>query len=79
MSQLNVDVMTSHDGQHGNEPTISVAVQRDLEHSASIELRSEEQSVNYIAQVPDIDPFTSFGVQPRFGSALQFCSPIRGM
>jgi len=53
MSQLNVDVMTSHDGQHGNEPT--KLVQRDLEHSASIELR--------IAQVPDIDPFTSFGVQ----------------
>ena len=63
IAQLNVEVITSHDGQHGNEPTISVAVQRDLEQSASIELRSEEQSINYIAQVPDIDPVTSFGVQ----------------
>ena len=63
IAQLNVEVRTPHDGQHGNEPTISVAVQRDLEQSASIELRSEEQSINYIVQVPDIDPITSFDVQ----------------
>ena len=34
-----------------------------MEQSASIELRSEEQSINYIVQVPDIDPITSFCVQ----------------